>query len=266
MAEGLKFPQTPDEKYKAQIFFTAQSSGGQAGGTGETAILYLPEAVNFSDGIVYDNANLNLAGYAAEGTTEMIRKSKNLQGAIDSLTSTISNRLDAVGSVGDVEQLNLSGGAAALLNLGAQTLFAGDVAEGISSATKITANPHKRSLFRDVAIRSFNFTFLLSPASQAEAVAINNIIKFFRVNAYPVLEAEGLAYRFPTTFDIEFKYKGNDMEDVPKLLPCYLTSVNTTFNPRSSSFFKDGRFNETQLALNFVEERPLAREDVVGGN
>jgi hypothetical protein len=264
MAEGLKFPQTPDEKYKAQVFFTAQSSGG---GSGETAILYLPEAVNFSDGIVYDNANLNLAGYAVEQGLGQLKKGKQVQDIINDFTASMTEKVQGDGTLGsDLGQFVSNGGAATLLNLGAQTLFAGDAAEGISSATKITANPHKRSLFRDVAIRSFNFTFLLSPASQSEAVAINNIIKFFRVNAYPVLEAEGLAYRFPTTFDIEFKYKGNDMEDVPKLLPCYLTSVNTTFNPRSSSFFKDGRFNETQLALNFVEERPLSKEDVEGGN
>lgn len=263
MAEGLKFPQIPDEKYKAQVFFTAQSSGG---GTGETAILYLPEAINFSDGIVYDNANLNLAGYGVE----RLLSPGGIQGLtqdLNSFTSDLSNKIAQQGTLGDdLSFLNSQGGAAVLLNLGAQTLFPGDISEGISSATKITANPHKRSLFRDVAIRSFNFTFLLSPASQDEAIAINNIVKFFRVNAYPVLEASGLAYRFPTTFDIEFKYKGNDMEDVPKLLPCYLTSVNTTFNPRSSSFFKDGRFNETQLALNFVEERPLSKEDVEGGN
>ena len=60
-------------------------------------------------------------------------------------------------------------------------------------------------------------------------------------------------------------YDGKIMADAPKLLPCYLTSVSTVFNPRSSSFFKDGRFNETQLSLNFMEERPLDKKEIEKG-
>lgn len=265
MAEGYKFPLIPDEKYKASIFFTAESSTG-SGPDGDRAILYMPEGMNFADGIVYDNANLNLAGYLVEKGVELSKGPPGtLENSFNNWTSQLNNLLVSEGTIGSAQSLVSNGGAAALLNLGAQTLAPGDIAEGISSATKITANPHKRSLFRDVAIRSFNFTFLLSPASQQEAIEINKIIKFFRVNAYPTLKAGELAYAFPTRFYIEFRYKNEKMPDVPELLPCYLTSISTTFNPRSSSLFKDGRFNETQLALNFVEERPLDKDDVEGG-
>jgi|11BtaG_2_1085332.scaffolds.fasta_scaffold02255_2 hypothetical protein len=276
MALGLKFPQTPDEKYKASVMFSATSSsgggqvaGGPAGvgaasGAGP-AILYLPEAISFSDGIVYDNANLNLAGLGAE-TFANKTTGKNITEIVNNLTQDLE-QFSRGGSLGNADAFKnfVDNNGAVVGNLLLQTLAAGEVADGISSATGITANPHKRSLFRDVAIRNFTFTFLMSPSTAAEATAINNIVKFFRINAYPEKIGIGLAYKFPTTFDIKMFYDGKIMADAPKLLPCYLTSVSTVFNPRSSSFFKDGRFNETQLSLNFMEERPLDKKEIEKG-
>ena len=279
MAEGLKFPQTPDEKYKASVMFSAKSSsgGGQvaggAPGVGAASgagpvILYMPEAINFSDGIVYDNANLNLAGLGAEKAAGAVMD-KGLVSSLNILTSGLEDYTSKSGrgGLGNIKDFNSAIGefGPTLGNLLVQTLLPGEVADGVSSATGITANPHKRSLFRDVAIRNFTFTFLMSPSTAEEATAINNIVKFFRINAYPEKIGVGLAYKFPTTFRIQMKYDGKLMADAPKILPCYLTSVNTVFNPRSSSFFKDGRFNETQLSLNFMEERPLDKKEIEQG-
>lgn len=275
MAEGLKFPQTPDEKYKASVIFSAKSSSGnRAGGApgvgnlqagGGPVILYLPESINFSDGIVYDNANLNLAGLAAETAGKSLRDN-GVVGTINKMTASLEEALSVQGSLGNADTIkNLTDNGLIGANLLAQTLFAGEIADGISSATGITANPHKRSLFRDVAIRNFTFSFLLSPSTAAEASAVNSIVKYFRTNAYPEKIGAGLAYKFPTTFNITMYYSGKPMEDAPKLLPCYLTSVNTVLNPRSSSFFKDGRVNETQLSLTFMEERPLDKKEIEAG-
>ncbi len=55
------------------------------------------------------------------------------------------------------------------------------------------------------------------------------------------------------------------MSQAPKILPCYLTSVNTVINPRSASFFSDGKANEVQLSMSFQEERALDATDVRGG-
>ena len=55
------------------------------------------------------------------------------------------------------------------------------------------------------------------------------------------------------------------MSQAPKLLPCYLTSVNTVLTPRSSSFFEDGKANEVQLTMSFQEERALNKDDIKDG-
>ena len=160
----------------------------------------------------------------------------------------------------------LQANAGPLTALVTQGLSPEAISSGIALGSQITANPHKRSLFRDVGIRNFGFSFFLSPASPAEASAIENIVDFFRVNAYPeYVTGARYAYRFPNKFRITMKYNGNEMSQPPKILDCHLTSINTTFNPRSSSFFSDGKFNETQISLAFVEERALAKPDIQEG-
>ena len=271
MALGLKFPQTTDEKYKGSVLFSTNNGNraggapGVGGGAGGPVILYLPEGINFSDGIVYDNANLNLAGEAARIGASTL-KNEGVVGTVNKVLQQISEATTSAGSLGNVNALkNLTDNGLIAANLLAQTIAPDDIADGISAGTGITANPHKRSLFRDVTIRNFTFTFLMSPSTAAEASAIRNIVNFFRTNAYPEKIGDGLAYKFPTTFNIRLFYNNKPMEDAPKILPCYLTSVNTVLNPRSSSFFKDGRVNETQLSLNFMEERPLDKSEIREG-
>ena len=71
---GYRFPLEQDEKYKARVLFVAKNATGI-----KTCSLYFPEAVNFSDGLVYDNANLGIAG---ETTRRLIEKAGNLMSEI----------------------------------------------------------------------------------------------------------------------------------------------------------------------------------------
>ena len=194
---------------------------GSSGSFGGIANLYFPEAVNFSDGLVYDNASLGVAG-------ELARK--------------------AAGGYSDL--------AGQIVNQNIGKTVAGLTAQAGEAAT---------SVFRDVAVRTFSFSFLMSPQSEQESQSIENIIDFFRENAYPETILEGYGYKFPSKFFITFFYDGRKMSQAPKLLPCYLTSVNTVLNPRSSSFFEDGKANEVQLTMSFQEERALNKDDIKDG-
>jgi len=260
-AAGLRYPVEPDEKYKASVMFIAK--GGKSAGQ---CSLYFPEAVNFSDGLVYDNANLGVAGEIArlatsgdEGRNKLINQSKSAGTAVAAQAANLRNMklndTDKFEQFGD----NLSG-VGDLFSLGVQGFtedIAPAIASGVAAGTERSANPHKRSVFRDVAVRTFSFSFLMSPQSSAESSSIENIVNFFRENAYPERILDGLGYKFPTKFTIEFLYRGVKMTQAPKLLPCYLTSVNTVINPRSASFFADGKANEVQLSMSFQEETAL---------
>lgn len=231
------FPLVPDEKYKGYVKFEAVGGGGGGG----TARIYLPQGVQFQDGAMYEGAELGYAGMQVMGAVQGgLPTGKN----ISQITGDIINQ--AQQDAGQVAKMVASqvGGAA------------------VSGGLGVAPNPNRRSIFKDVNLRTFNFTFNMAPASQAEAEAIKEIVSFFRTNLYPEKQGDAL-YRFPTKILTTIEYDGKAA--APKILQSYLTNVTTTYNPRSGSFFRGGYFNETQLTISLQEERTLTKQDIEEG-
>ena len=109
-----------------------------------------------------------------------------IKNIINDVTSSISDNYRSVRNAG-------AAGAAALL---ADAFAPDNIRAGVTGATGFTANPHKRSIFRDVGLRSFNFSFTMMPASQADAQSSEDIVKFFREHLYPERLGD-LLYKFP---------------------------------------------------------------------
>jgi hypothetical protein len=230
-----KDPRTPDENTKVT--------------------LYLPAGLAFNDGVTYDNINIGAMGAAAEG---FIKDGGTVKAGADAAADLLKT---------------LSGGGAQEGGKLAQAKLASFAGEGIGGAVsgvlRVKANPHTRVLFGSVPIRTFEFGFTFLPSSLKEAETVIKIIKSFRTELYPM----GIAqvgetyngYAYPDMYDIQFLYKGKEITDAPKLLPCYLQGVNTNYNPSQMAFFKDGKFTEITLALSFTETRTLFKQDIIEG-
>ena len=52
---------------------------------------------------------------------------------------------------------------------------------------------------------------------------------------------------------------------MPKILPAYLRNISHTINPTGGSFRNDGKPNEIDLTLNFVEHKTIDAFDVEEG-
>lgn len=281
---ALNFPIERDEKYEGRISFTALNSstgaqrfasgtgslsaaegrGGQRGvannktitTTGGSVNLYLPQGLNFQDGVQYENTDLGIIGSAISGAAGSVYRDPSVKG-IQAVTNAASSVADQVTS-------NLFGAQNREAAAGLAERFLPGASNAIAMGTGITANPHRRSIFRDVALRQFSFNFTMVPASPDEAAASEEIVKFFRVNLYPERAGPaGTLYKFPTKFEIRLSYKGEEV--ATKILPCYLTSVQTQYNPRSGSFHTDSKFNEISIALSFQEETTLDKEKIEDG-
>lgn len=269
------------EKYKGTVSFRASStsttstregglSAAERGATktitvpsadsrGNSGVtLYLPQAINIADQIGYENIDLGMIGLSAGSAARSVMAQSGastgtaIKNIINDVTSSIADNYSQVKTAG-------AAGAAALL---ADAFAPDNIRAGVTSATGFTANPHKRSIFRDVGLRSFNFSFTMMPASQADAQSSEDIVKFFREHLYPERLGD-LLYKFPDKFTIEFKYDGKEVAS--KILPCYLTSVNTIYNPQSTSFHDDGKFTSIQIDLQFQEEATLDKKLVEEG-
>ena len=231
--------------------------------------MYLPAGLVFNDGVAYDNVNIGLMGLAAERDMQSNR-----------------NALESVAALGDTIGQLLKGQAgkemARIVQQGAASQISEGIGGGMSGALRVKANPHTRVLFGSVPVRTFEFAFTFLPTSLKEAEAIHNIIKSFRTELYPMGIAEAdntfFGYKYPDTYQIKFLYNNDEIKNAPKIIDCYLQSVNTNYNPNEMAFYKlkkpttvngeegegdgDVKFSEITMSLSFIEERTLFKQDI----
>ena len=110
--------------------------------------------------------------------------------------------------------------------------------------------------------------------SPQEGRVIQDIIKLFRTELYPEafnvpigksnVEAK-LGFNFPNAFKIRFNFKGVENQNLPKFKECYLRTMSHTINPTGGGFKVDGKPNEIDLTLSFVENQTLDKDDIKAG-
>lgn len=219
--------------------------------------LYLPTNLQFADGVEYGSVDLGVRGQI---TQQGVQSGANAQQLLKNMTVDV---MDQVGSLSEAFTKGLGSAAAQLAAVRLAGRFDEGVKGGIELATGVTLNPNKRSILKGVAIRNFSFQFKMIPTSQSEAIAIKNIIRFFRQNMYPediITGGVSYGYRFPYKWNISLYYK--EQEVATKILTSWLTSVDTNYNPNSQGFHSDGSFPEIDMTLRFVEERALRKQDI----
>ena len=208
------------------------------GGKKVDICLYQPVGIAVSDGANYQNFDLG-----------------NIQSGLDFAKNVASgNRTNVSGS--DVL-------AAALI---AKNSLSGkesgfNIRSKAALAAGVATNPYTRTTFETVNIRTFNFSFKLVAESEDDAKTAKGIERSFRKFLYPK-RAGALALAYPPLFRIEFYSNGEINPYMPNIKPCYLTSLESTFNETANTFHKDGSPIEVNLSLGFQEERALLRDDL----
>lgn len=225
---------------------------------GSKVVLFLPQAITFTDQADYENVSLGAVGGVAEGLLNRGASAANtIAAAAREGTSVLSDLVTGnTGAAGEAARLAVTRIAQAAPGP------AGDVA---SSFLRVAINPNKRTLFRSVNIREFAFQFKMIANSAREAQEIENIIRVFRKELYPsVVEgAEVVGFNFPNLFDIQMKY--NNQPVATKIKPSYLRNIQITYNPSSMGWHIDGKPSEVDMTLAFVEERTLNKSDILRG-
>jgi len=243
--------------------------------------MYMPIAYQVNDQLSYGTEGLGLLGggfvAAAENTSaigDSIKKFVASGGSASDVYKMVTGA-----SAGDIARAAVTrlgpaiaasgvvAGAAGKIGGGAVALGLGAAlgSKSVATVLQLTPNPNNRAIFNGVANREFAFQFKLVPTSSAEAKMIRDIIKFFRINAYPEginIARVPVAYKFPNMFKIKVQYNGQTVGTRIKL--CYLRNISTTYNPTAASYYEDGEPVETDFTLSFVEYIPLVRQDVAG--
>jgi hypothetical protein len=233
--------------------------------------MYYPLSQAFLDGVAYGDAELGTLGASAEAGTQSgvggvtAAASMAANQAKDIMSAILGGKLE-LNKIAETEAARLT----ASKTIG-KTPFG--IGNALTLANRITVNPNVRKLFNGVAVREFAFTFKFIATSPGEAATVQKIIKLFRKELYPrafKISVGGqanvsLGYNFPNAFKIKFQFKGSENRNIPRILPCYLRTASHTINGTGGSFRNDGKPNEIDLSLSFVEHRALDQQDIEEG-
>ena len=124
------------------------------------------------------------------------------------------------------------------------------------------ANNNLELLFNGPTLRSFTFTFRMSPRNKTESDSIMKIIRFFKQGMAPKKSKGALYLKFPDTFNIEYLQKGKLSPYLNKFKECALTSCNVSYTPdgQYTKFF-DGPMTVYEMTLAFQELEPIFDSD-----
>jgi len=215
---------------------------GQTNGTKNVSIvLHQPPGISVSDGANYTSFDAgtlkSLAGIALglkSGGTSSVTDADMYATAIlakDNLANIAGGRIDKITS-------------AAALKAG------------------IATNPYTRTGYESTNVRGYSFAFKLVASNVEESDMAVAIERTFRKFLYPK-RAGSIALVYPPLFNIQFLVMGEENPYMPKIKPCYLTSLETSINETSVAMHEDsGAPVEVDLALTFQEERVLVRQDL----
>ena len=122
-------------------------------------------------------------------------------------------------------------------------------------------NPNEYMAYQNTPMRSFSFAFNFLPDSLQESIDATKIIKEFRMAAHAE-KTDNLTVRVPDHCIVSF----HGAADMIQLPPVVIESVNVTYNPNNTSFFKHNNAPvEINLSVTLKEIAPIFKGDVERG-
>tara|TARA_B110000914_G_scaffold191519_1_gene178120 strand:- start:374 stop:1012 length:639 start_codon:yes stop_codon:yes gene_type:complete len=122
-------------------------------------------------------------------------------------------------------------------------------------------NPNELVRYQQTGLRTFTFSWTILPDNEYESDQAAGLIKFFRKSAHARKQNVTLV-TVPDHVITSF----HGAKDMIQLPPTFIESVNVTYNPNVSSFFKRNNAPvEIQLSVSLKEIVPIYQDDVEGG-
>ena len=234
------------------------------GGTTHTVgaiSLYMPDTISTSQQAIYNNKSLTdslqkLGPYIAGGTA--------VGSAVDNMVNGSGGFWNGVKQVAGKP--------------GGQELFAGKVnsllenknenlTDIIMSKSNYAINPIMNVIFQDMGFRTFQYDFTFSPRNEKEADSVRQIIQMFKLHQVPELNPNTLGryYITPSTFDIEYMFKGGKNKNLHSISTCVLKTVFVDYSPTGWTAYEDGMPVQTRLILSFEETEMMTKKRISEG-
>ena len=238
-------------------------------------ILQMPSNIQDGNAVDYGESKMNtLIGAAAGAIGSVINKTgeavnelgkgdqegaKNkmgeLSGDLKKTLGTDSSLFDAAAQFTTAKATSAALGA-----LGGNV----STAQLLARETGNIFNPNMELLFNGPTLRSFNFSFKMTPRSPSEAEECKNIIRSFKLNMAPKTKntgsigGSGVFLKTPNVFELRYKKGGREHPFLHKFKQCFLTNISVNYTGEGVyTTYDDATPVSMNLYLTFKELEPI---------
>ena len=211
--------------------------------------LYMPTDIQINDQMIYNEDSRKMGAFVETFFD-------NKDELFNATTLTSQTALTAAGYLGGMVP-GVNGIFSALAGAGLAQVVGNEIQRG---SGKI-ANPNEILMYQSTGMRTFSFNYTILPDSVNESKQAAGLIKMFRKAAHATKDNKTLI-TVPDHVIVSF----HGAKDMIQLPPCVIESVGVTYNPNSSSFFKENNAPvEIGLSIALKEMAPIYSGDVEAG-
>ena len=235
-------------KHVPKVFEGLETVQKEKGPIIGSVILPMPSAIGDGNKTEWGNGTMTPAQMAASGA---VKKLLGKGGAKDAVK-------DAQKSA---EDFMSSDGKKAMENFFTEQLTG---AEDLLARTEgMVMNPNMELLFKGPGMRSFSFSWKMSPRDEKESIVIAKIIRTFKQSMAPQKVVGALFLKAPSIYDITFRSGTQPNKFLPKIKTCGLTDCSVNYTPDGSFMAYDNdSMVALELSLSFQEMEPIYNNDM----
>ena len=243
-------------------------------------LLQIPNQVQDGNSVNFGDSEMNTIAGAAAGAIQGVMKeggqalSDSIQGkkgageAIAELTAKAKAGADNL--VGNAPGLMSAAqaGLNAKLTSSALGLFGANVSTSqlLARSTGQVFNPNLELLFDKPTLRTFRFSFKMTPRSQEESRQCKLIIRSFKRNMAPKANVEGsgslsgssIFLKSPNIFELRYRKGNSDHPFLHKFKQCFLTDFSVNYTAEGvHTTYDDATPISMQMDMTFKEIEPI---------
>ena len=133
----------------------------------------------------------------------------------------------------------------------------------LARTTGAVANPNMELLFKGPQLRSFSFSWKMSPRDQKESVEIAKIIRMFKQSMAPQKTNAGLFLKAPNIYKLIFNQGTSRHKFLPRMKECALNNCAVNYTPEGSYMTYDNTaMVALEMSLSFQEMEPIYNNDM----
>ena len=234
--------------------------------TKDTIALYMPNGLQQKFSVGYKNSELGLAGVLAPDLAGVAN--------VDQLIGTLKSAGTGA-AVRDTIADSLAVGATTALP---GFLTGADIQGAVRKTLGKAINPALEAIFQNVDLREFSFTFRFTPRNEQEFRTVDAIIRLFKFHMLPERtpgQNIGRHLIFPSEFDLQYMFGGNENVWLPFASSCVLTNLDIAYGPGGETQFlppietdaggKAPPPSEINMTLQFRETEIMTKEKINEG-